>query len=184
MRAIALAVLCGLLVCGPLSLQAQRSTPSRDEIAAVEASQYDQMRRFHVEAPLDVLGLPRGIYVEGFGAVFTAEVNLIVTPGVSMFHPTLTKEEIEHVHQAKERRLPEVRSLLRQLLVNSAASLDRVPPGEQVVVGLVLYYNPWEDRASLPRVMTMQGKRADLLEVVLHRAGPKALDNAIRVREE
>ncbi len=55
--------------------------PSRDEIGAVERSMYDKLLKFHVEAPPDILGLPRGIYLDGYGAVFTAEISPLMTRG-------------------------------------------------------------------------------------------------------
>jgi hypothetical protein len=67
--------------------EAQRALPSRGELAAVEESMYNKLRRYDINAPLDVLGLPRGIYLPGYGAVFTAEVNIVQVAGISPFRP-------------------------------------------------------------------------------------------------
>jgi hypothetical protein len=160
------------------------ATPSRDEIASVERSMYDKLRKFHVEAPADLLGLPRGVYLEGFGAVFTTEVSVLMTPGISPFRPVMSKEDIAKIRAAKEQRMPEVRALMRQMMVDAAASLDRVPINERIVVGLVLFYNKWEDRGRMPRVITMQAEKSALLEVAANRAGMESLERAILVREE
>jgi hypothetical protein len=90
--------------------------PTRDELAAVERSMYEKMVRFNVESPADVLGLPRGIYLDGFGAVFTAEFSPLVTPGISPFRPVMTKEQIAQVRAAKEQRMPQVRAMMRLML--------------------------------------------------------------------
>ena len=165
-------------------LPAQRSLPSRAELAAVEDSLFNKLRRFDINAPIDVLGLPRGIYLEGYGAVFTAEINILQTAGLSPFRPQVTPEEVARVKAAKQKRLPEVRALMRQMLLDSAASLDRVPMNEQVVLGFVLVNHSWEDRKGLPQMITMQAPRQALVNVATRRAGPETLNAALRVREE
>ncbi len=158
--------------------------PSRDEMAAVERSMYDKLLKFHVEAPADVLGLPRGIYVDGFGAVFTAEMSPLMTPGISPFRPVMTKEQIAKIRAAKEQRMPEVRVMMRQMMVDAAATLDRLPKDERIMIGFILFYNQWEDRGKMPRVITMQAEKAALLEVAANRATLESLAKAIQVREE
>lgn len=158
--------------------------PSRDELGAVERSMYDKLLKFHVEAPPDILGLPRGIYLDGYGAVFTAEISPLMTPGISPFRPTMTKEEIARIRKAKEQRMPEVRVMMRQMLVDAAATLDRVPKDERIVIGFVMFYNKWEDRGTMPRTITMLAEKAALLEVAAGRGGVQSLNTAIQVREE
>jgi len=158
--------------------------PSRDEIGAVERSMYDKLLKFHVEAPPDILGLPRGIYLDGYGAVFTAEFSPLMTPGISPFRPVMTKQDIARIRAAKEQRMPEVRVLMRQMMVDAAATLDRVPKNERIVVGFIMFYNKWEDRGAMPRSITMLADKSVLLEVAAGRAGMQTLDTAIQVREE
>jgi len=179
MRALPLVI---LLALAPAA--AQRSTPTRADLAAAEESLYHKLVQFHVEAPVDVLGLPRGIYLDGYGAVFTVELNVIQTPGLSPFRPALTRDDLLRIRAAKEKRLPEIRTLMRQMLAAAAASLARLPGEEQVVVGLVLFHNKWEDSTALPRMITMQAQKKALLEVAANRAPPASLDAAIQVREE
>lgn len=174
-----------ILLCLPFApLPAQKSLPSRAEIAAVEESLFNKLRRFDINAPIDVLGLPRGIYLEGYGAVFTAEVNIVQVAGISPFRPEISPEEVARVKAAKQKRLPEVRSMMRQMLLDSAASLDRVPMTEQVVLGFVLVHHSWEDRKGLPQMITMQAPRQALVNVATRRAPPETLTASLRVREE
>lgn len=153
--------------------------PTRGEIDAMEQSMFQKLMRFHVDAPLEVLGPPRGIYLDGFGAVFTSEVNLVQAPGVSPFRPQLSKEDVARIHDAKLKRLPEFRELMKRMLVDSAMSLDRLPADEQMVVATIFFHNRWEDRSGLPQVIRMQAKRSALMD-------PHVLQqpDVIRVREE
>jgi hypothetical protein len=167
-----------------LPLTGQRSTPSRAEIGAMEEIIDQKLKRANLEAPYEVLGLTRGLYLDGYGVVFSAEVNLIPTPGISPFRPTISKEEITRIRSAKSRRLPDLRLLMRDTLLASAGSLDRVPQEEQIVLALHLFYNAWEDRSGLPSLITMQAKRRALLDVATNRVPPNALDTSIRTREE
>ena len=171
-----------LLALAPLP--AQRSLPTRADLSAVEESLYGKLMRQNLERPMEVLGLPRGIYLEGYGAVFTAEVNLILTPGLSPFRPQLTKEEIAEIRALKLKSLPTIRQTMQQMLLDSAASLDRLPTEEQVVVGVVFFYNKWEDRTGLPLSITMKGRKQELLKIAMNPALKTSLGSSIQVREE
>src|SRR5947208_1322338 len=41
--------------------------------------------------PIDALGTTRGIYLDGYGAIFTAEIGLIVTPTINPFNKVITE---------------------------------------------------------------------------------------------
>lgn len=170
------------LALAPLS--AQLSAPSRAEVEAMERNFDQKLQRFSVDAPVEMLGLTRGVYLPGYGAAFTAEINIVQTPGVSPFRPTLSKEDVAKVRAAKLRRLPEIKSLMRDMLVSSAGSMDRVPMNERLVLGLILFYNNWEDVTGLPHRITMLAPRRGLLDVATNRQPRAALDSIIQVREE
>jgi hypothetical protein len=143
-----------------------------------------RLMRMDLDRPVEVLGLTRGLYVDGFGAVFTAEVNLMPAMGLSPFRPALTKEDVARVRDQKLRRLPQLRGLMQDLLLSAAQSLDRLPPGEQVVLALLLWSHPWEDTTGLPRLIQMQGRKDALLAVALERQPRSVLSQIVRVREE
>ncbi|MCS7043237.1 MAG: hypothetical protein N2036_04705 [Bryobacteraceae bacterium] len=178
MRAILLIAALHLLV------PAQPPRPSRQEIAAMERAMDQRFARMDLERPVEVLGLTRGLYVDGFGAVFTAEINLLPAPGLSPFRPSISREEAVRVREQKLRRLPQIRELMRDMLLAAAQSLDRLPPGEQIVLGVLLYSHSWEDTAGLPRLIQMQGRRDALLDVALQRQPRAALAQIIRAKEE
>lgn len=175
-------VLMFVLALAPLS--AQLSAPSRTEIEAMERNFDQKLQRFSIDSPVEVLGLTRGLYLAGYGAAFTAEVNLVQTPGISPFRPTLSKDDVRRVRAAKLKRLPEIKNLMREMMLNSASSMDRVPMNERLVLGLFLFYNSWEDVSGLPHRITMQAPRNSLLDVATNRQPRTALDSIIQVREE
>ena len=65
-----------------------------------------------VNDPVDMLGLTRGIYLSNYGAVFSSEISLIITPRLNPFRPTITKELHDQVHNSKLDRLPALRTTL------------------------------------------------------------------------
>jgi hypothetical protein len=178
MRTLALALLLAS------TLAAQNARPARSDIAAMEKAMDQRLMRMDLDRPVEVLGLTRGLYVDGFGAVFTAEVNLMPAMGLSPFRPALTKEDVARVRDQKLRRLPQLRGLMQDLLLSAAQSLDRLPPGEQVVLALLLWSHPWEDTTGLPRLIQMQGRKDALLAVALERQPRSVLSQIVRVREE
>jgi hypothetical protein len=153
---------------------------SRTMIASMEKSLDGRLTRLWTDNPFVLLGATRGVYLEGYGAVFTAEVNL-VTPPTLIMRPELSKEEKEHHRQKKIERLPQLRAALRTALADSAASLDTVPGDEQIVIAVFLSRYPWEDVAGLPNQITLQGQKKKLTEAKASGAG---LDAAIRVTEQ
>ncbi len=173
-----------LVLLAASSLWAQNARPSRQEIAAMEKVIDQRLARLDLERPVEVLGLTRGLYLDGFGAAFTVEVNLLPALGVSPFRPSLTKEDVARLREQKLKRLPQIRALMQDLLLAAAQSLDRLPPTEQVVLALMLWSHPWEDTAGLPKLIQMQGRKDALLAVALDRQPRSALAQIVRVREE
>jgi hypothetical protein len=113
--------------------------------------------------PMDLLGAARGIYLDGYGAVFTVEVSLIVTPGINPFHPVMTEPEKAKVHQRKLDRLPMLRQAMRDVWRDSATALTPVPDNQQVVIAVRLLYLTWEDTRGLPGEIVMKGDRRTAL---------------------
>jgi len=153
---------------------------SRGTLAAMEKSLDERISKLWDDNPYLLLGPTRGVYLDGYGAVFTAEVNLMSNP-VSLMHSTLSKDEIAKYHQKKLERLPLLRKALRDALISTAASLDTVPPDEQVTIVAFLDHYPWEDITGLPAQLTLQAPKKKLIEA--QRAGGAVLEAAIRITE-
>lgn len=175
MRAAALAVLLCLCV-----ISAQPAKVRRASVAAMEKS-FDQSLLRLGDNPFILVGNTRGLHLAGYGAVFTAEINLVMGPTLSPFRQTILPEDIARLHERKMERLPHLRRTMRDMLLSAAASLDDVPSTERIVLGVRLMYLPYEDTAGLPANILMQGERAKLLDAKLGRA---PAETAVAVVEE
>jgi hypothetical protein len=113
--------------------------------------------------PIDVLGRTRGIYLEGFGAVFTTELSPILTPQLSPFRPNISEQEKAQVRQRKLARLPAVERLMNSMLLTAAKELTAVPDDQQIVVAVKFLYLPYEDTSGLPGQMVMKAERRTIL---------------------
>lgn len=167
-----------LLFFATTAIWAQTPVVSRNAMSVVETAFDQRIIKFSADEPFDLLGTTRGVYLEGYGVVLTAEVNLMISPGITPFHPDYTPEEKARVRQKKLQRLPALRQMMMEQLAATAASLDMVPPNEQIVLGVTLLYRPWEVTSGLPRQILMQAPRKALIST--QRA---ALASAIRVQE-
>ena len=113
--------------------------------------------------PVDLLGAARGIYLDGYGVVFTTEVSPIITPGINPFHTEMTEAEKAKVHQRKLDRLPMLRQAMRDMWRDSVTALTSIPDNQQVVVAVRLLYLPWEDTHGLPGEIVVKGERRTAL---------------------
>ena len=150
------------------ALTAQPPKP-RVKRAALEAmaKSFDQKVIGIAEDPFLLLGQTRGLYLDGYGAVFTTEVSLASGPTINPFKQSITKEEIAQVYARKRERLPLLRQRMREMMLSSAASLDEVPANEQIVLAVHLLYRAYENTSGLPAHIQMQAERGRLLDVQL-----------------
>jgi hypothetical protein len=109
--------------------------------------------------PIDLLGGTRGLYLDDYGAVFTTEVSLVITPGLNPFRTSISKEEATRIHDRKVVRLPLLRRQIREMVQAAAAGLPLMPDDQQVVVAVRLLYLPWEDTSGLPGMILMRADR-------------------------
>jgi hypothetical protein len=118
-----------------------------------------------------VLGLARGLYLPGYGAVFTQEVDLIESPHPNPFRQQISPQEAAAVHTRKLTNLAALRKALRDMWAEAAALLPNMPENEQVVVAVRMLYQSWEDTSGLPSQIMVRGSR-------------KAAPGAVQVEEQ
>jgi len=111
------------------------------------------------EQPIDLLGNTRGVYLDGYGAVFTTEMSLVATLGPSPFLTSIPKDLVVKTHQRKVERLPILRKTLRELMKAAGQTLDQLPANQQIVMVVRLDYRPWEDTTGLPGQILMRTDR-------------------------
>ena len=129
---------------------------------------------------MEILNLPRGVYLEGYGAVFMADVNLTYTPAINPFHLTISKEDVVKFNRIKLSQMPVLRADMLDILVNAGSVLDKVPPREQIVLVVTLGNETWENTAGLPSQVQMQAQRSKLIEA---KAGKVEAKTIVKVQE-
>lgn len=169
-----------VLAVAVLAMAGDSPRVNRQLIISMEKRLDDRIAKLWADNPISVVGLTRGIYLEGFGAVFTAEVNTTVSP-LGLMNPILTPEEKVKFHQKKLERIPQLKKALVLALADTASSLDPVPANEQLVIAVTMPRYQWEDPTGLPAQITVQGTRQKLIDA--QRAGGASLDAAVRVSE-
>ena len=130
---------------------------------AVERGCDEKLRALGEPNTVELMGATRGIYLENYGAVFTAEIGLVTPPALYPFHPTITPEEKALLHKKKIERLPRLRDTIREMVRAAAASLPGVPEDQQIVVAVRLDYRAWEDTSGLPGVIILKADRKSAL---------------------
>jgi hypothetical protein len=162
-----------------LAMAANSPRVGRGLIASMEKSLDERISRLWPDNPLSILGSTRGIYLEKYGAVFTAEVNMVPQP-LTLMNPILTPADKANFQKKKKERLPQLRKELVKALADTAASLDPVPVNEQVVIAVYLTHMQ-EDPPGIPAQITVQGERGKLIDAA--KAGGVNLDAVVKVWE-
>ena len=100
------------------------------------------------------------------------------------FHPEISPAEIKDIHARKLKKLPLLKSAMRDLIVKAASSLITLPPTEQITFEAFLDSFSFEDRTGLPRRLTMTASRQKILDAVARHATADDLAALIEIREE
>jgi hypothetical protein len=153
---------------------------NRAVIRTVEKSLDERLSRVWPDTPMSVTSHTRGLYLDGFGAVFTVEMNT-ASDGVGLMSTILTPQAKVQIKQKKIDRMPQLQKALAQALMDAASSLDPVPLDENVVIEVDLLRYSWEDGTGYPAELLIKSTRRKLLDV--KRANGVGLDTAVRVTE-
>jgi hypothetical protein len=156
---------------------------NRSLVGAVELSMNKRMESLFPGEQFLLLGHTHGLYLDGFGCVFTARINLAEGPAPGPFLPQLPASARIALHQKKVERLPVLRNAMREMLVSAAILMDPVPPSERMVLSVSLLYFPHENVTGLPTQIVMQADRRALLGFLTSKSDKAALAAAIQVRE-
>lgn len=169
-----------LLVVAASAIASDAPRVPRTTLAAAEKSLDNRFAGLWNDNPFIMLGPTRGVYLEGYGAVFTAEVNLVAGPQISILMQSATKQSIADHRQKKLARIPELRKAMAKALADTAASpeMAAVPPDEQIVLVAFLSHFPWEDLTGVPSQIMMQGSKKKLMDA--QREGGAALEASIQ----
>lgn len=124
--------------------------PTRAALVSAE-KQFDAMvQKQWLDDPYVLLGTTRAIYVDGFGVVMTAEINLSTGPTVSPFNPTISKESIAKHRDKKLQRLPQLKELIKQGTASARTWFPDLAATDNLVVGVTVLKYQWEDATGIP----------------------------------
>ena len=132
---------------------------------------------------IDVIGATRGVYLDGYGAVFSTEVNLWEKAVVTPFHPKWGKEELVVARKRKMDRLPILRTSMRNAMFSAATTIDTLPANELVVISTNIAYFSWEDSAGMPTQIIMKAPKHSLQDLSFGRGDKQKLEADIQVQE-
>jgi hypothetical protein len=148
----------------PVSIR-QTSRVAPGTVTPLEKRFNDRLQGlFDANDPVDLLGLTRGVYLDNYGAIFTAEVSLVTTPAASPFRGKITKEYADSIRQKKIQRLPFLKAVMKEMMHNMAATFIQVPEDQQMVLVVRFWYEPWEDMNGMPSQIVMRGSRVNALK--------------------
>jgi hypothetical protein len=135
--------------------------PTRAVLREAELRFDNLIQKQWPEDPNILLGTSRAIYIEGYGVVMTAEVNLVTGPTVSPFNPNISKESIARHRDTKLQRLPKLKELVKTGAATARTWFPEVADNDNLVVGITLLKYSWEDPAGLPSqlIATTQRKK-------------------------
>ncbi len=122
----------------------------------------DTIKRLDVNDPIQPNACA-GIYVNGYGMVFTLPLILASTPAISPFHMKITPAEVVSTHTRKLAHLPTLKTTMKQMLVDAFKGLPKLPPNEKIALGVRVFYQYWEDRTGLPALIVVSADRASAL---------------------
>lgn len=157
-------VAAGIPTAAPVKVDAGATKPSRESIRSVETLFDTRLGALGTaNEPVEMLVHPLGLYLTNYGAVFSSELFLMVTPTTNPFRPTITKEFAEQVHDKKLARMPALRAAILATLKDAANNLPQVPDRQQFVIAVRLDYYSWENRKGLPgQIVAMADRKGAL----------------------
>ena len=81
-----------LLVIAASAIASDLPRVPRNTLAATEKKLDNSFTKLWSDNPFVVLGPTRGVYLEAYGAVFTAEINLVAGPPIGIMMPPPDKQ--------------------------------------------------------------------------------------------
>jgi hypothetical protein len=115
-----------------------------------------------IDNPAELMGDTRGVQLDDYGVVFSAEVSLVLTPSITPFMLKIPPELAQRIRQFRVDRLPALKVAMKEMMRSIATQTSaQVPPTQQVVLAVRLYYGAWEDTTGMPKEVVMKATRAN-----------------------
>ena len=136
------------------------------EVASVQHSidrRFDNISNVTGSTPMSLMGVTRGGYLEGFGAVFTLQIGLVPGSNFGPFRQP-TEDEKTKLNLSKRQRLEDLEIRARDILVEEGSRMNQIPVTEKVALIISLFHHTWEDTTGLPSQLVMQAQRQLLID--------------------
>ncbi|HYP06708.1 MAG TPA: hypothetical protein VER03_10805 [Bryobacteraceae bacterium] len=169
-------VLAGLLVGLALIGASVSPRVTRNNLVSLEKLTDTKVTQLDNNSPAEVLGHTRGVYLEGYGVVFTAEVDPNPYAAPNPFRPQYTKADLDKLRLQKKARIDVLKKKMVESLVVMARGLEGVPANEQVVLAVTIPYWVWENSTGMPKQIMIQAPKSALLSST-------GLEAALKVQE-
>jgi len=138
-----------------------KAPPPGSSLSALEKNFDDNLQITGVPDRLQSRGFTRALRIDDYGAVFTAEVDLVAAPTLNPFQMSISPQQASEVHQRKLTNLVLLRKTMREMMTTSANALTALAPEGHIVVAVRLAYQSWEQREGLPAQIVMKASRQD-----------------------
>jgi hypothetical protein len=140
-------------------LGGSRGGVTRQSLKTLEDGFNVKLANFNPGEAVYMLGATRGVYLQGYGVVFSTELDLIQSPTTNPWHTKILAEEVTATHNRKLKQFPLLREAMKNQLATCAKGMEGMSPSDQMVMVVRLDYQPWEDRAGLPDQILLRADR-------------------------
>jgi hypothetical protein len=140
-----------------------KAPPPGSGLGALEKNFDDNLQITGMPDRVQLRGFTRGLRLDDYGAIFTAEVDLVAAPTLNPFQTSIAPQQVGEVHRRKLVNLPLLRKTMRDMMMVSANTLTGLAPEGHIVVAVRLAYQSWEQREGLPAQIVMRATRQDAL---------------------
>lgn len=137
------------------------------EVAKLESVFEEKLKDLNPNDPVDRLGACSGVYLSGYGLVFTTPLSLVPAPVFSPFTGGYTPQKADAIHARKLKNLPALKKAMTEMLEQTAKTAA-LPADEKVVIAVRLFYLDYEDKTGLPNEIVMSADRAGALSGAIH----------------
>jgi hypothetical protein len=111
--------------------------------------------------PFAVLEKPKGVYLEGYGAVFSFEIDIATVRRPNPFSQAQSTPEEEK--KALNERLPKLKELMVKTLADHGDSMESLDPDSQIVIAGQLFNSGFLTRPlDLKTILVRSSKKAIL----------------------
>lgn len=169
-----------LLVLACAGTLAAASAVNRASLRDLERAADSSFENLIKDDPLSILGMTRAVYLDGYGVVFSTEVELAASAAPNPFRPAFSKEDVARLKEKKKLRISFLKANMRGILMNFAAALQTVPASQNLAFAVTIPYFRWEDTAGMPKQILVTAPRQALLDA---KAGNEQALATVKVQE-